>query len=405
MQVYLQFLRLQFIGPLLGPWYTLSVAHDLNITLWREDEIMSTRNWVIAATLLIAPVSTVAIAKVTADQHTKSEVITEVTVSAANRNLAYAQAVPEAVRQLVAKAVPVSNPLYAQAIQKFSAAQARPLKIVREQAVSNGVRMVVQVAVQRGAVERAIIQAKPALAQKRIVVLIPEAILRRPTPDPAAETELVKGFIEGGLRVVDAGQQKLNAGREILRAGSLSSEAIAQVKTRLNADILVTGEAFAEEYGAVAGGLRGYTSRLEVKVIDLASGQILHSEAFQGSAAGATDSLTGKTALMNVGRKAAASIPSAVIKAMHSDGKTTARVAAVVRVASPVTFAQIKDFSAKLKQQKDIADVVSRSLDEAGAVLEVQYQGDTASLVSLLEDFGATIKGFTGNEVTIQLAK
>lgn len=69
-------------------------------------------------------------------------------------------------------------------------------------------------------------------------VLIPEAILRRPVPDPAAETEIMRALIEAGYRVVDPGQQQRNAERNLLRGQDLN--ALPDLQTRLNADYLVT---------------------------------------------------------------------------------------------------------------------------------------------------------------------
>lgn len=349
----------------------------------------------LGATLCVASLSCVSAASVTRDEFT-----VDVTVKAANRDLAYAQAVPEAARVLVARAVPTASPLYGQAVRQFSVAELRPLKILREYAVAGGVQMVVQVAAKRGAAERALVKAQPQLAQKRIAVLIPEAIIRRPTPDPAAETEIVRAFIEGGLRVVDPGQQKLNATREVLRASKLSSAAIADVKTRLNADVLVTGEAFAEETATMRGGLEGYTARLEIKIVDLASGQILHSEAFQGSGIGASDSLAGKTALMNVGRKAAQTVPSSLIRSWQKEA-TTATVATVVRIQPPITFAEVNELSRQLKAQ-GVSDVATRSVDKGGAVLNMQYNKSISDLAALLEKTGFVVESLSGGEITIK---
>lgn len=239
----------------------------------------------------------------------------------------------------------------------------------------------------------------PQVAQARISVLIPEEIIRRPVPDPAAETEIMRALIEAGYRVVDPGQQKRNAERNLLRGQDLN--ALPDLQTRLNADYLVTGEAFAEEYGAVAQGVRGYTARLEVKVIDLASGQVVYSKAFQGSGVGATDALAGKTALMNVGRTAGRELPGLLNQVLQ--GRTSvAQRAQVLRILTPVSFSQVNALAGRLKAQPGVNDVVIRSVDAGGALLDIMSSESASALASHLENLGLQISGLTGNEISVR---
>ena len=242
------------------------------------------------------------------------------------------------------------------------------------------------------------VKLAPQVAQARFAVLIPEVILRRPTPDPAAETEIMRALIGTGYRVVDPGTQKRNAERNLLRGQDLS--ALSDLKTRLNADYLVTGEAFAEEYGQVSGDLRGYTARLEVKVVDLASGQVVFSEAFQGSGVGATDAIAGKTALMNVGRQAGQKLPALMNQVLQ--GQTTvAQRAYMIRILTPVSFAQVKTLSTRL-QAAGAREVMIRSVDAGGALLEVVADGDASDVATLLEAQGLSVSGLTGNEISVR---
>lgn len=336
-------------------------------------------------------------------QATAPEVVTtEVQVSGPTRDAAYGQAIEQGIQALVAQVLPVGTPSYRQVVGGFERGSVRLGKVVAERASGGTVYMTVQVIVPRGAVVQAVLRAQPQLAQTRIAVVIPEVILRRPVPDPAAETEIGRALIGSGLRVVDASQQVLNATRELVRgSASLDAQAVAELRTRLNADILVTGEAFAEEYGAVAGGLRGYTARLEVKVIDLASGQLLHSQAFQGSAANVTDALAGKTALMNVGKAAGSVLPNIILSALQGSGTVAPRQYAL-KVAPPTSFTQVNDLASHLKTNKAVQDVTIRALDTAGAALEVQFAGSPTELAALLEGLGVKVSGLTGSEITVQ---
>lgn len=253
--------------------------------------------------------------------------------------------------------------------------------------------------VQPADAARAILQSQPNLAQTRVAVLIPESILRRPTPDPAAETELVRALIGAGLRVVDLSQSLRSSELQGIRNGDLSGDELRAMLTRLGADVLVTGEAFAEEHPAVLGGTRAYTSRLELKVIDLASGQVLYSQAFQGSGIGVTDSVAGKTALMNVGRVAGTTLPLNLLRALQP-GSVTAPRAFIVRIKPPVTFSQLNALIGKLGSTQGLSEVVTRNLDAAGAVINLSYPGNTTELAGLLEASGLTVTGLNGLELT-----
>ena len=251
------------------------------------------------------------------------------------------------------------------------------------------------------AAARALLQSQPTLAQTRVAVLIPESILRRPVPDPAAETELVRALVNAGIRVVDLSQSLRLSELQRVRDGSMSGNEIRALLTRLGTDIFVTGEAFAEEHGTILGGTRAYTSRLELKAIDLASGQVLYSQAFQGSGIGATDAVAGKTALMNVGRVAGDTLPLNLLRALQTGaGGVTAPRAFVLRVLAPVTFKQVSELSARMSGGKGVSDVVTRNLDAAGAVVNLSYTGTTTELAVLLESLGLTVAGLNGTEIS-----
>ncbi|WP_415790279.1 hypothetical protein [Deinococcus saxicola] len=327
--------------------------------------------------------STLVLGATSQAQTAADSTILEVQVSGPTRDAAYGQATEKGLEALVARVLTPGTPVYSQVLTAIPRSEVRLGRVVREDAGGGGVTMTVEVSAPRGLVERAVLRAQPQLAQTRIAVIIPEVILRRPVPDPAAETEIGRSMVESGLRLVDASQQVLNATREIVRGSpSLSAPALAELRTRLNADVLVTGEVFAEEYGAVAGGLRGYTAQLEVKVINLTSGQVLHTQAFQGRAAGAL-------------------LPGKIIGALQGAG-TTAPRAYVMRAGPPVTFAQLNALGARLRGSGAVGAFTIRSVDSAGAVAELQFTGSVTELAALLESLGVQVAGLTGGEITVR---
>ncbi|MGM9319310.1 flagellar assembly protein T N-terminal domain-containing protein [Deinococcus aquaticus] len=257
----------------------------------------------------------------------------------------------------------------------------------------------VRVTVARPSLEQ---ELKAFLTQKgdpRIIVLIPESILRRPTPDPAAETEIQRALIAAGYRVVDLKQSELNTVRDVLRSGDLDPQARSELATRFKADLLVTGEAFAEEYGAVLS-QRAYTARLELKIVDLATGQIIFSDAFTGTGAASTDSVAGKTALQNVAKLATPGLPGALLGWLSGNGKAAGRTF-TVRITNVPSFKALNDTLATLRGSAGVNAALNRQFDTAGALAEVEYNGAPEELAQLLEDLGLQVTGLSAGELTV----
>jgi hypothetical protein len=350
-----------------------------------------------ALTLMIANPFTLAVAQALPTR--APEVTVQITATAATRDAALAQAVSLGVDAVLARVITPGTSLAEQARQKLPDRLARVVRIVSERSTPQGVTVTVQVAFPGGVAERVVLGLQPQLSATRVAVLIPESILRRPVPDPAAETELARALIDAGLKVVDLAQSLRLAERERLRSGSLTDEEVAALRARLGVDVLVTGEAFAEEYGAVAGGTRAYTSRLEVRVIDLSSAQVLLSQAYHGSGIGATDAVAGKTALMNAGRLAGETLPGALVLALQGGGRTAPRTY-TLRLTAPVTFGVVNALATRLKGQPDLQGVTVRALDTAGATLDLSYAGSVTDLAALLEASGLSVTSLNGLELT-----
>jgi hypothetical protein len=237
-------------------------------------------------------------------------------------------------------------------------------------------------------------------------VLISEQIVRRSAPDPAAETELQRALIQNGFRIVDLGQsEKLDAREWLLNANrsrGLSTADILQLATRFRADVLVTGEAFAEEVPAppelARNGFKVYSARLEVKVLDLATAQVITSGAYTANAIGLSDLVTGKAALENAARKAALDVPGKL--ANWASGRSAiAGRAYAVRLDNVPSYAALNNLIARLKNAANVTTVTSRQFDSVGAALEVQFTGPPENLAALLETLGLEVTGLSAGEV------
>ena len=325
------------------------------------------------------------------------------------RQLAMSDAVRSAVEAVMGAYISSSSSLkttdeyeqFQQRLLNRSDGFGRVIQVLNE-SQQNGIYSVrVQVAVIRPSLEK---EFKAFLAGKgdpRIIVLIPESILRRSVPDPAAETEVQRALIAAGYRVVDAMQVDKLSARDALRSGGLDSETLRQVNARLKADLLVTGEAFAEEYGAVSGGLQAYSSRLELKIVDLATAQVLYSEAFTAGGVGATDAVAGKTALQNAAKLAVPELPRVLLGWLSGSGKGVGRTYAV-RVRDVPSFKALNALLADLRSVAGVRNVQSRQFDDAGAQLEVEFDNSPEELAGLLEDFNLKVIGLSAGEITAQ---
>ncbi|WP_272976376.1 flagellar assembly protein T N-terminal domain-containing protein [Deinococcus geothermalis] len=357
---------------------------------------------------LLTPPSAAALAAATTEQTVQvrgQAIIT--TTPAAARQAALNDAIRAAIEQVLGAYISSSSTLRStdafeqlqQRLIKRADGFGRVVQILSEGEQGGTYTVTVRVAVARPSLEQ---ELKAFLTQKgdpRILVVIPEAILRRPVPDPAAETEVQRALIAAGYRVVDLKQTELNRLRDVLRGGELDAQARRELGTRFKADLLVTGEAFAEEYGAVMS-QRAYTARLELKVVDLASGQIIFSNAYTSTGAAATDAVAGKTALQNVAKTAVPALPGALLGWLSGNGKAAGRTF-TVRLNGVPNFKTLNDTLATLRGSAGVNAALSRQYDAAGALIEVEYDGSPEDLAGLLEDLSLTVTGLSAGEITV----
>lgn len=240
----------------------------------------------------------------------------------------------------------------------------------------------------------------------RVLVVIPEQIIRRPAPDPAVETAVSNHLLEAGLTLVDLGQsQELQAREVVIRYlnGKLDTASLLRLKTQFKADVLVTGEAFAEEITNPPAELRNagfsaFTSRYELKVIDLATARILYQKAFTGSGAALTPLIAGKTALENIGEEAGAYLSPKLYQ--WAKGGTTAPARAyVMRVSGIKSYSIYKAVLDKLRLQGNVTRVDSRQYDPKDAEFEVSYNGSAENLAVMLERLGFRITKLSAGEI------
>jgi curli biogenesis system outer membrane secretion channel CsgG len=151
-------------------------------------------------------------------------------------------------------------------------------------------------------------------------VIIPEEVIIREiprrVPDPAAETAIIENFVNYGFRVVDPEQIRLIRYSELVTLAIQGDpEAILQLSERFSADILVLGEAVSVvEVTGVPGQptLQQGRARVELRVIEAATGRILAADALHTGGIDFTPEIAGKKSLERAGTKIACKLAQAL---------------------------------------------------------------------------------------------
>ena len=170
------------------------------------------------------------------------------------------------------------------------------------------------------------------LARPRLLVLLPESHLNRIVPDPAGETELVEWLLACGFPVASAeyagveaptpmaqwdsetdvrirrpnvrdGVQWLISSRSIhgFVTGGMSKDAGKLLEI---ADVLILGQGISER-ASTRSGIQSCKARLELKAIDIQTGEVLVSKSTYGAGLDVAEHIAGKRALQAAGRQMA----------------------------------------------------------------------------------------------------
>ena len=170
------------------------------------------------------------------------------------------------------------------------------------------------------------------LARPRLLVLLPESHLNRIVPDPAGETELVEWLLACGFPVASAeyagveaptpaaqwdsetdvrirrpnlrdGVQWLISSRSIhsYATGGMSKDAGKLLEI---ADVLILGQGISER-ASNRSGIQSCKARLELKAIDIQTGEILLSKSTYGAGLDVAEHIAGKRALQAAGHQMA----------------------------------------------------------------------------------------------------
>ena len=254
--------------------------------------------------------------------------------------------------------------------------------------------------------------AKRTRTWERVMVMVPERHLQRYIPDPAAETDIIRSFVEARYRVVDQAQIAAIRGTDQAAAAARGDIAAAQaIGRKFGAEIIVVGEAFSQAVDGARtadAGMRSCRARVEVKMIRTDTGEILAANGVQASGIDATEEMAAKKALANAGGQVAKYMLDQLDKRAREDKKAGApKIVELVIMDIPYAqYAQLKE--AMKATIAGIKDYRQRGYEANRAELEVEYGGtDAQSLADALattrfKDFKLTIIKATVNRIDMK---
>jgi len=242
----------------------------------------------------------------------------------------------------------------------------------------------------------------------RIMVIIPEQHLRRMRiPDPAAETEVIRKFVENDFWVVDQAQVgEIRYKEELSRALRGDSDTVTAIGQQFDAEVLVIGEAFSQRTESPLQSVVRCVARLEVRAIRVDTGQILASYGITATGRGASEEIASKESLAEAGGKVGDYLMQEIARKWTSASTPSVRVK-----LNGVDFRQLILFEQMLEERlKSVEGFHRRSFDVVGkrAEIDVDVKGGAQSLSTELTtgnflDFQIEVLNFTTNVLDLRL--
>jgi hypothetical protein len=219
---------------------------------------------------------------------------------------------------------------------------------------------------------------------QRIMVMIPEQHLTRIVPDPAAETDIIRQFVEAGYRVIDQRQiAKIRYNEQSRLAARGDNAAAAAIGRQFGAEIVIIGEAFSQFASQVPGGMVNCRARVEARILQTDNGEVLAAHGLQGSGIDATEEMAGKKALSNTGGMVAKYFLEQLDKrAKRSKGETKI----VELVVLDIPYEPYVHLKSVMKEEiRGVEDFHERNYEAKRAEIEVEYSaGDAQALAASL---------------------
>ena len=251
------------------------------------------------------------------------------------------------------------------------------------------------------------------LRNPKIAVYIPEQHLRYRVPDPAAETAVIKVFVDAGFTNMIQASPKLarvdvnSYGWSLKPLHNISAEDMRNAARFFEADILIMGEAFSEGVGDVGRNLPGRQvtnalscrARAEGKMYIAKTGQILAADGKYASGVDMSEAIASKKALAAAGRQ----LGEYFVEKILSQSPSRQGIELVVKGSD---FTKINMVQSALGRVSGVKSVNLSKYEDGEGTFTVHYGGAPQTLFNALQaatDANLTLLSTTYNTITISV--
>lgn len=286
-------------------------------------------------------------------------------------------------------------------------------EIIKEKEEDGLYKVKIRATIDLNALEKMVrdegLMPKRGLAYKpRIMIIIPEEHLGRQIPDPAAETEIIRQFVEERFYVVDQNQiAEIRYNDETLAAARGGLEAAAAIGRKYGAEVIIMGEAFSE-YVSQEKGMVLSSARVEIRAIKTDTAQILYADAKDTSALAVSENIAAKRAL----QRAAGLLGPELIEEILAWAEVDKEEGRMITLYIPnISYSQLIIVKEVIGERVPGVDrYVQRSYTGGIGEIEIVYRGESQELADaiqeiLFEDFYLRVKNFTENRIDYEIVK
>jgi curli biogenesis system outer membrane secretion channel CsgG len=253
----------------------------------------------------------------------------------------------------------------------------------------------------------------------KVMVIIPEYHIGQRIPDPAAETEINRKFLEAGFQVVDPAMfATINSSVEFKDAAADPAKAIS-IGKQFGADIVIYGEGFSQRPGTVnandAGTQNGQASvraRVEVRAVRTDNATLVATNGLEAGALDNAEMVAAKAAL----RRAAGLIADYLLDQfcthdLRFAGGSGSGAAGKAGPANGKTVTEITVTGTDYSHLKALADllapkgtVLSRTLTNGTGLIKLEHSGGSESIADFIDSKGAgtySVQNAEAGKITI----
>jgi curli biogenesis system outer membrane secretion channel CsgG len=250
----------------------------------------------------------------------------------------------------------------------------------------------------------------------KVMVIIPEYHIGQRIPDPAAETEINRKFLEAGFQVVDPAMfATINNSIEFKDAAADPAKAIS-VGKQFGADIVIYGEGFSQRPGTVnandAGTQNGQASvraRVEVRAVRTDNANLIATNGLEAGALDNAEMVAAKAAL----RRAAGLVADYLLDQFCTHDLRFAGSGAADKAgpANGKTVTVITVTNTDYSHLKALADllapkgtVLSRTLTNGTGLIRLEHSGVSESIADFIDSKGGgsySVQNSEAGKITI----